>query len=69
MTRLAITVVNINAYRTLRGQDQRKKCTLKFHEVHFRANSALLHRKECFNGTIKHSVCIKAQLPMCSSAG
>ena len=57
----------------------------KFHKVHFRlansdlllTKSALLHCKECFNRTLKHSlqcnkalfVDNKAQFPTCSSAG
>ena len=61
------------------------KVYFKFHKVHSQpANSAssttkstLLHRKECFIHSIKHSlrcnkalfVGNKAQLPMCSSAG
>ena len=42
-------------YRTLRGRDQREKCTLNFIKytlsrptVSSTTKSALLHRKECF---------------------
>ena len=45
-------------YRTLRGRDQRKKCTLNFIKYTLSrptTKSALLHRKECFIRSIKYS--------------
>ena len=76
--------IHMYIYRTLRGRDQRKKCALNFIKYTLSrptasstTKSALLHRKECFIRSIKHSlrcnkalfVGNKAQLPTCLSVG
>ena len=80
----SFTISLILFYRTLRGRDQRKKCTLNFIKytlsrptASLTTKSALLHRKECFIRSIKHPlrcnkalfVGNKAQLPTCLSVG
>ena len=84
-------ITHMHIYRTLRGRDQRKKCTLNFIKYTLSrptasstTKSALLHRKECFIHSIKHSLRCnkalfvgnkalfagnKAQLPSCLSVG
>ena len=58
-----VKAYRIAGYRTLRGRDQREKCTLNFVKYTLSrpttsstTKSALLHRKECFIRSIKHSL-------------
>ena len=56
----------IMLYRTLRGRDQRKRCTLNFIKYTLSRPTVLHDHKECFIRSLR---CNKVQLPTCLSAG